>query len=212
MSGETKIKLHLGCGRRYLPGYLHVDIQTYPHIDIIHDIRSKLSNDIIAPESIEEIYACHVLEHIPRQHIVETLIEWHSLLKYGGKLRLAVPDFEAIVEVYLKDKNSLHSCLLGLLYGGQRDQWDYHTLGFDMVNITRLLEQVGFAHIERYNWQEFLPQDYDDYSRCYLPHGDNINGRLMSLNVIATKSQPPPLDDTSLLAIITKSSPISSSR
>ena len=196
-------RLHLGCGPRYLFGYIHVDAQKYPHVDIVQDITQDMSH-LFTPGSIDEIYACHVLEHIPRSEVVTTLCHWHHLLKIGGKLRLAVPDFEAIVKIYQHDPFSLHDKLLGLLYGGQRDKYDYHTMTYDFANLKRLLEQVGFDDVERYNWQNFLPEDYDDYSRCYLPYNDITNGELMSLNVVATKVGPPLLEDKHLLTTITK--------
>jgi predicted SAM-dependent methyltransferase len=28
-----EIKLHLGCGKRYIPGFIHIDLADYPHID-----------------------------------------------------------------------------------------------------------------------------------------------------------------------------------
>ena len=46
---------------------------------------------------------------------------------------------------------------------------------------------AGFSNVERYDWRDFLPPGYDDYSRSYLPHMDFDHGRLMSLNVVAVK-------------------------
>ena len=204
-------KLHFGCGIRYLPGYIHVDAQKYPHVDVVHDITQDMSA-IFRPGSIDEIYACHVLEHVSRGDIVTTLCHWQDLLKIGGKLRIAVPDFEVIAHVYEHDPFALHQSLLGFLYGGQRDSYDYHTMTFDFESMQRLLEQVGFSEVQRYDWQEFLPSDFDDYSRTYLPHFAFETGKLMSLNVIATKIGPPLFHDKHLLSIITKKMPFVASK
>lgn len=201
------MKIHLGCGPRFLPGYIHVDIQEYQHVDHIADITQDLTH--LFPEgSVDEIYACHVLEHISRRNIVETLCHWNKILRVGGILRIAVPDFEAVVNMYNQDVSQLYTSLLGLLYGGQRNTYDYHTITFDLHNIKILLHEIGFVDIERYAWQDFLPDGYDDYSRCYLPHGDITNGKLMSLNITAKKVSSPTLSNQQLLEIITKKSKI----
>ena len=58
------MKLHLGCGEKFLPGYVHVDARKFPHVDYVTD---KLDNlNMFADNSVDEIYACHVLEHFPR--------------------------------------------------------------------------------------------------------------------------------------------------
>lgn len=176
------MKLHLGCGKKYLSGYIHVDIIKYPNVDIQADIRNL---DSIPNNSVDEIYACHVLEHFNRKEIIQVLTEWNKKLKVNGILRLAVPDFEAIVKEYNEHKN-LH-LLQGLLVGGQRDKYDYHTFVFDFTLIKDILEGCGFRNVERYDWRYFLPNDYDDYSRVYLPHMDFDNGKLLSLNVTANK-------------------------
>jgi predicted SAM-dependent methyltransferase len=203
------LKLHLGCGPRILPGYIHVDIQRYPHVKYVCDVTKELGK-FFEEGSVDEIYACHILEHISRKDIIDTLSHWSRLLRVGGKLRLAVPDFEAVVKLYMRDPLNLHESLLGLLYGGQRNKWDYHTMPFDFANLNRLLKEVGFSNIERYHWQDFLPSGYDDYSRCYLPDGQFETGELMSLNVIATKSHNPRLENKHLISLITKK-PVASS-
>jgi len=49
------------------------------------------------------------------------------------------------------------------------------------------LETIGFKNVKRYDWHETEHSHIDDFSQCYLPHMDKENGKLMSLNVEATK-------------------------
>ena len=72
--------------------------------------------------------------------------------------------------------------MLGWKWEGARDH------EFDFPYLKEQLEEAGFADVGRYDWREFLPDGYDDYSRSYLPHMDFENGRLMSLNVKARKA------------------------
>jgi len=176
------MKLHLGAGDKFLPGYVHIDINRHSHIDYVADVRDL---SLLESDCADEIYASHVLEHFTRLEISNVLKEWYRVLCSGGLLRLAVPDFEAIAEQYRHDGDL--DALLGLLYGGQNYQHNFHYQTYDFNRITNLLKAVGFKSVERYIWQDFLPDDYDDFSRAYIPHMDFANGRLMSLNVIARK-------------------------
>ena len=104
---------------------------------------------------------------------------------WGGVLRIAVPDFEAVVQEYTENHNL--EKLMGLLYGGQNYDYNYHYGIFDFAYLKEKLQKSGFGKIERYDWKDFLPEGYDDCSRAYLPHMDIEHGRLMSLNVVAVK-------------------------
>lgn len=177
------MKLHIGCGNKYLPGWKHVDVINAPHIDYLTNAQDL---SMIENESIEEIYACHVLEHFGRKEINAVLEEWNRVMIKGGVLRIAVPDFEKIALVYQKNKDLNE--LMGLLYGGQNYDYNYHYQCFDFDRIKVLLGEANFFEVKRYKWEEFLPEGFDDFSRAYLPHMDFANGVLMSLNIIARKS------------------------
>lgn len=176
------MKLHIGCGQKYLPGYKHIDAIDAEHIDFVCDARQLT---MITDESVSEIYACHILEHVKRDHVIGVLREWQRVLKPGAEIRIAVPDFEAAVDEYLasRDVNRLQ----GLLYGGQTYDYNFHYVVFDFAMLKALLEEAGLSNVQRYDWRDFLPEGYDDYSRAYLPHMDTEHGRLMSLNIKATK-------------------------
>jgi predicted SAM-dependent methyltransferase len=176
------MKLHIGCGKKYIPGYKHLDVIDFDHIDFVCDTRKLTMIDDL---SVSEIYACHILEHVERNEVVTVLREWNRVLKVGGILRVAVPDFEAVVAEYQKNKDL--QCFQGLLYGGQTYDYNYHHVAFDFITLKKFLLEAGITDVSRYDWRDFLPEDYDDFSRAYLPHLDFEKGRLMSLNVIARK-------------------------
>ena len=78
--------------------------------------------------------------------------------------------------------------MLRLLYGGQTYDYNYHHVAFDFTLLEAFFREAGFVGFQRYDWREFLPDGYDDFSRAYLPHMDFDDGRSMSLNVIARKN------------------------
>lgn len=176
------MKLHLGCGKVYIPGFIHVDVIPYKHIDYV---RSVDDLDNFENNSIELIYASHILEHFKRNEVLDTLDEWYRILKIDGTLRIAVPDFEKAVRVYQKNKDIDE--ILGLLMGGQTYDYNFHHIVFDFEYLKKQLEKVGFKNIKRYDWRKTIHKDYDDYSQAYLPHMDKENGTLMSLNVECQK-------------------------
>ncbi len=172
-------KLHLGCGTKHLKGYTNIDIRYLPGVDEVNNIRF-LRN--YKENSVDEIYACHVLEHFGRWEYKEVLKRWNEILKPGGILRLAVPNFESICQHYTKTKDL--KSLIGLLYGGQDYDENYHYITFDYESLESELYKMNYASVTRWDSEKYSG---DDFSKAYLPHMDKENGILMSLNIIATK-------------------------
>ena len=109
------IKLHLGCGwRDFGKDWLHIDGGDYPHLDPLHQDLTNLHS--IKDNSVDLIYASHVLEYFDRTEVIAVLKEWHRVLKPGATLRLAVPDFEVMIGLYYEYMIDLKD-ILGPLYG-----------------------------------------------------------------------------------------------
>ena len=137
------------------------------------------------PGTFDLIYASHVLEHVHRHQIVATLFHWAQTLKEGGVLRLAVPDFDAVVRRYQSTKNLPE--LMGLLYGGQNHPKNNHFVTFDEATLRDSLKRAGLTRVRPWDWRTTEHAEYDDFSQAYLPHMAKQDGILMSLNLEATK-------------------------
>ena len=185
MSKENAIpgaRLHLGCGTKIIHDRINIDaLPQSPHV-VVDDI---MLLETVEDGSASEIYACHVLEHFGRREIEKVLETWFRKLSPGGLIRISVPDIEKVFEKYAEGVPL--AFLMGFLYGGQRNKYDYHKVCFDIESLRTVLEAAGFVCVKRYNWQETDHSDVDDYSQAYLPHMDKENGTLMSLNVEAIK-------------------------
>ena len=159
--------------------------QAHPHVDLVADV-ARL--EMIPDQTADLIYASHVLEHFGRWEFRAVLSEWRRVLKPGGTLRLAVPDFAACAKLYYERglADGLNG-LIGLICGGQRDGMDYHKMIFDEPFLKHELLGLGFKNIRRWDWRETEHAQVDDYSQCYLPHLDKEQGTLMSLNLEGTR-------------------------
>lgn len=193
------IKLHLGCGwRNFGEDWIHIDGGKYSHLHS-HDI-TKLPFE---NNSADLIYASHVIEYFDREEVVGILREWRRVLREGGLIRLAVPDFEAMAKLYAQGKFPLEN-FLGPLYGkmgmrgGETGKIIYHKTVYDFNNLKNVLESVDFHNVRRYDWRTTPPHDrFDDQSQAYLPSEgfiptqekpfDKETGYLISLNIEAIK-------------------------
>jgi predicted SAM-dependent methyltransferase len=183
----NEIKLHLGCGKRFLEGYVHIDLSEYSHINYNHNITTL---PMCKTGSVNLIYASHVLEYFDREEVIDVLNEWYRVLKPKGIIRLAVPDFDALLSVYTT--HSLDN-ILGPLYG----RWEvapgkfiYHKTVYNFDQLSNLLKSTGFKKPKLWNWREVFVDElegFDDFSQAYIPHMDKDNGKLISLNVEAIK-------------------------
>ena len=178
------VKINLGCGwRDFGKDWIHIDGGDYDHLD---------SRDIVnlpfKDNSVDLIYASHVIEYFDRVEIIEVLNKWKSKLKSGGTLRLAVPDFEAMAKLYI-EKNIPLNNFLGPLYGKMKMGKDFifHKTTYDYDSLKELLNEVGFRNMDYYLWQETEHGIFDDHSQAYIPHMDKENGTLISLNIEVKK-------------------------
>ena len=179
------MKLHLGCGKRFIPGFVHIDLAKFDHIDHQANI-DDLS--FIKNESVDLIYACQVLEYFDRDEMINVLDEWKRVLKKGATLRVSVPNFEIITDLY--NKGLELDKFLGTLYGKwpiSENKYVFHKTTFDFDSINKLFSNLEFTNVRHWDWRKTEHAHIDDYSQAYYPHMDKENGILFNLNVEADK-------------------------
>ncbi|MEI6026738.1 MAG: tetratricopeptide repeat protein [Betaproteobacteria bacterium] len=172
---QPALRLHLG-GKEPKSGWKIVNIQAGPGVDILGDIRDMSQ---FADDSVQAIYASHVLEHIGQQAVLSTLKGLRRILTPGGQLSISVPDLEVLSRVIIDPSASLDKRFLAMrmMFGGQVDSHDFHYFGWTWDFMCSFLKSAGFSRVERV--QDFgLFRD----ASSLRPWGD-----LISLNVVAMK-------------------------
>jgi len=176
-------RLHLGCGNIHIRGWCNVDVLKTGATDLILDIQSLPG---IKNNSIDNIYSCHVLEHFSTNDIHRILARWFDVLQPGGEIRISVPDLDKITNIFQENINHFltpgNQPWIALIYGGQKDQYDFHKTGFNFTYLKELLTKVGFFSIKEYGADAHFIDGIFDNSLAKEPFGKPI-----SLNVVASK-------------------------
>lgn len=178
------IKINIGCGwRNFGKEWIHIDGGDYEHLDY-----KDITNLEFADNSVDLIYASHVIEYFDQEQIKEIFKEWRRVLKKQGVLRIAVPNFQTMAQLYCDKKISLKQ-IIGPLYGKMKmgENLIYHKTVYDFDTLKILLMECGFNNISLYDWRKTEHCTFDDHSQAYIPHMDKDNGMLISLNVESFK-------------------------
>lgn len=86
------MKLNLGCGNKRLEGYINIDGNPKAKPNMVLDITKELP---FKDNSIDEILASHVLEHLEGESFFKLMEEAHRVLKEGGVFKIRVPHWKS---------------------------------------------------------------------------------------------------------------------
>lgn len=161
LSGHAVKKLHIGCGKNLLSGWLNSDY--------VSSSRSVLQLDAtgvfpLADATLDYAWSEHMIEHISHDDGVAMLHECHRVLKNGGRIRIATPDLQFLVELHRADKSpvqreyiqwSTDNFITKAPYPGDafvinnffRD-WG-HMFIYDEKTLRAAMERAGFVDVTR---------------------------------------------------------------
>ena len=109
---NKNIKLNLGAGGIEYPGYLSVDFYD-PRANIQMDITKLDFED----NSVTEILASHVFEHLNPYKSIDILKDWLRVLKPGGKLIMEMPNIEELCKRFVTASTGERYGILNAIYG-----------------------------------------------------------------------------------------------
>jgi len=166
------IRLNIGGGDQSIFGWFNIDrkngYEAYPlpkeitFADYSTDRPYEKTFDL-SDGSVDEIRASHVLEHFPISDIPKVIAEWVRVLRPGGTIKIAVPDFAKAIELSEIDHKWDR-----YIMGGQTDENDFHHAIFTEQKLMKLMEDAGLTHLKK--WES----DFQDCAS--LPVSLNISG------------------------------------
>ena len=189
------IKLHLGCGRNILGGWINTDFDMakFPsgvkHLDVTDKfvIREGRKDDIIIDDnSVDYIFSEHMIEHLTYQEGKFMLEECFRVLKVGGKIRISTPDLKFLIDIYTDDKTDFQKEYID--YSVNHEAYDVpigtdtfiinnyvrswgHIFIYDEKTLKSLFESIGFFDVKSY-----LITESEDENLKNLEHiTDEIN-------------------------------------
>lgn len=176
---DGRLLLHLGCGAVDAPGFVNVDLRPAFHVHVVAPLdRLPMFRDGTA----DLVYACHVLEHFSHARVPRVLAEWTRLLRPGGTLRVAVPDFAAVARAY--GAGVALASLQGFLMGEQDYPLNAHAAVFDEPLLSGLLAGAGLSEIRRWDPESAPDHAFRDTSALRIEIGGggvpaslNLEGR-----------------------------------
>jgi SAM-dependent methyltransferase len=163
------MRLEIGSGYFPTPGFVHLDVNAACSPDIVgRAFPLDLGNQTVA-----EIRAVDVLEHLSYRDTDAALAEWFRVLRRGGRIYVQVPDAEVMLRRFVADSDAIvqraRECgfddgddpmrsLAFLVLGGHADQehvrggddwrWNAHYALFSLDSLYEALERAGFRGID----------------------------------------------------------------
>ncbi|MEA5114151.1 MAG: methyltransferase domain-containing protein [Geobacteraceae bacterium] len=148
------MKLNIGCGHKYLDGYLNVDAG----IDSLADVRMDALDLQFASSTVDSIVASQLIEHLGFFKSRYFLAECFRVLRPGGMLRLETPDIERTFEVFLAGGRVAREAALQWVYGAESTGM-HHVFCFPIELLREITAETGFLiqGEESYPYEQHRP-------------------------------------------------------
>lgn len=176
--------LNLGCQVHAFQGWINQDI-----VDDDPNIKADIFCDAavlpLEDDSIDFIYAGHLVEHYYPDTLAAAITEWKRVLKPGGNLVIVTPDCGAVYRDYASGKlNSIEDTWqqsYGRIYhyDGAPER---HHIAFDFSTLEKM---VG---VTEGKWRMSVPLDFNHPPAALVPQMDiHISRGAYQLGIVLTK-------------------------
>ncbi len=144
------LKLHIGCGTETLDGWVNLDIQKLPEVDVAIDIRAGLPFN-----NAQFVFAEHFLEHLDIDAALDFLLDVHRSLGEGGWLRLSTPNLDWVWGTVYGGERADHNQHLAAVINTNRAFYGWrHRFIWDRVFLEHALAACGYNEIRPCRYQE----------------------------------------------------------
>lgn len=139
----SPLMLNLGCGEDVRPEMVNIDLYSDHPLVVGMDVRRLDLPDACA----DLVLASDILEHFSHREVDAVLAEWARVLKPGGEIVVRCPSLRLQVQAYLRGDWDADVASY-MIFGGQTNPGDYHTVAFDQTSIRAHLARAGFEVTE----------------------------------------------------------------
>lgn len=156
-------KLHIGCGKNLLIGWLNSDY--FPKNNQVLHLNAT-SKFPFEDNVFDYIFSEHMIEHISYSNASFMLHECYRILKKNGKIRISTPNIQFLIDLFDKDKSNLKNdyitwstntfvkdapyCNEIFVVNNFVRDWG-HIFIYDEKSLKFTLEESGFGCIERFD-------------------------------------------------------------
>jgi predicted SAM-dependent methyltransferase len=147
----SSLHLHLGCGPKYLSGFVNIDANPLQKVDMWLDVRCGLP---FASQSVESIYSTHMVEHLYPDELEVLLRECARVLKPRTGLRLIVPSLRSAILAYQENRRDWFYDSFPRHFdsvGGRFSNFVFcdgqHRTAFDFGYLEEVLSKAGFRQV-----------------------------------------------------------------
>ena len=139
------IRLNLGCGNYPMEDFINIDQSRDVNPDLLID-----ATDLpYYPNSVDEIYCGHLLEHLTWEEGQRALKHWLSILKPGGEIRVVVPNFDVLAAIYFQTPTPAEMKHLNDYFIYSYVQESLHRYFYSAGLLKEAMETAGFKRVER---------------------------------------------------------------
>lgn len=149
--GDSGLLLNLGCGPRYVEGFVNVDGNIFLKKDLWLDVSHGLP---YRDGQVRAICLSHVIEHFAFPKAVSLLRECHRVLGSGGGVRIAAPSLEKAIEAFSRGDREWFSDWpdryesIGGRFNNHLLCRDQHRLLLDRSFLGEILARSGFPSLQ----------------------------------------------------------------
>jgi len=160
MKSHSVHKLQIGAYICTMPGWLNTDLYPQSLDSVTLDATKTFP---FSDGSFDYVFSEHQMEHISYEGALIMLDECHRILRSGGKIRIAAPSLDPLVQLFVPHRTELQERYIrratGFCYPGVENpgpafavnatfmNWG-HRFIYDKATFRGMLEKAGFTDVQ----------------------------------------------------------------